>query len=174
MAESVQVQAVSSRHEAFADALLANPGMRKQDIAKMFNVSPVWFSIVTNSDVFKEYFEARRAGFNDELRKQLVQRQLEVGIKSYDRLNDMLDDPELKPEHALAAVDRTLKFAGYEPRSPGSRTTEERILELEHPVDAGALANARAKMTRRITQTIEHGANAPGDSLAQAPIVAGS
>lgn len=155
MAESVQILSVSHRHQAIADYLLANPEMRKQDCAKAIGVSKEWLSIVINSDVFKEYWQTRRAAHEAHMREQICGAQLKLLLATYERLNDEVTNAEAKPDFVLAVAKHGNDFMGYSPKG-STRVTEEKIMEYSHPIDSSALADARAKMTRRVTQTIEH------------------
>lgn len=153
MAESVQILSISHRHAAIADLMLAEPTLRKGEVAKRMGVSQSWLSIVINSDTFKEYWASRRGSFEQEMREKLLRQQLSVASKVYDKMDGMLDNEDLKPQEVLATGDHILKALGYEPRGK-TRVTETKT--IEHSVDADVLADARARMTRRQTVTIEH------------------
>jgi hypothetical protein len=157
MAESVQIVSVSHKHAAFADAMLADPTKTKTQLAKEFGVSLSWFSIVTNSDAFREYFDQRRKDHDKELREQITRAQLNLSLKTYAQLETAVEAVDVKPEFLLNTAEHTMKALGYEPRKTG-RIIEERTLETSQPVDAGLLADARARMTRKVTHVIEQDA----------------
>lgn len=161
MAESVQIQSVSHRHEAIADMFLAFPHLRKQDIAAKLGVSKEWLSIVINSDVFKEYWSARRASYEGLLREKLVGAQLQLALDTYNRLSQMVGNPECKEEFVLNVAEHNLKVLGYEPRKT-ARVTEEKVQEYSQPVNAALVASARETMRRTVTVSQE----VPLESLA--------
>lgn len=153
MAESVQIASVSNRHEAIADMMLANPTMAKGEIARRMGVSPSWLSIVIHSDVFIEYFDARRKLFNDQMQQQLATATLDLALTSIKKLKEDVLTSD-KPEFKLAVSEHMMKYNGYEPRAK-MRVTETKTIEHSSPIDQNTLADARARMVRRQSVTIE-------------------
>lgn len=153
MAE-VQIQALSHRHREIADWLLANPQVKNlQELANYMRISRSWLSIVMQSDVFKEYFDRRRASHESDLREKITNKQLQVTLNALNKLDDIIADDEVDDRLIFDIATKTAQNLGFQPRARVS-VTEERVQELSRPVDAGTLAQARETI-RRITR-IEH------------------
>ena len=60
MAQSKQLTRLDPWHHDLIDSMLANPEMTGREAAAQFGVSPVWISIIKNSEVFRVEFERRR------------------------------------------------------------------------------------------------------------------
>lgn len=155
MAESVQIQSMSPRHQAIADWLLANPSMKRGDLAKEMGVSESWLSIVIHSDVFQLYFAARREKHEDLLRTKIVGKQLEVTLQALDRLKTVLDDDKVDGRLVLDVAEKTAERLGFVSRPSKRTATEERSLTFSRPVNPGTLAEARETITRKIVHEQE-------------------
>lgn len=156
MADSVQIQSMSHRHKAMADWLLAHPDAKNLELmAKHFNVSRSWLSIVMNSDVFKEYFEKRRQTWEQEMMKEIGGLQLDVTKKALERLTDILADDETDPRLVFDIANKTSERIFGKVGSPVAKVTEEKIQEVSRPVDAGTLGEAREILRRTVTTTKE-------------------
>lgn len=163
MAE-VQIQSLSHRHKEIADWLFAHPQVKNlQELCNHMNLSRSWLSIVMRSDVFREYFDKRRAEYEKDMRSRLVLRQLDVTLKALDKVESILDDDEVDDRLIFDIANKTAQNLGFAPsRGPRSSFVEERTQELTRTVDAGTLAQARETI-RLITRT-EHAALPPPES----------
>lgn len=63
---------VSDWHRALSDELIANPSQSRKNIAKKFDVSQSWLSMVTNSDAFREYHLERRAALSNAVQDRVT------------------------------------------------------------------------------------------------------
>jgi hypothetical protein len=54
MAQSAQIAKLSHRHEAILHFMIANPTVPASEVARRFNVTQAWLSVVKNSDAFLE------------------------------------------------------------------------------------------------------------------------
>jgi len=155
MAE-VQVKSLKSKHHAMIDWLLANPGKAFGILADNMSVSRSWLSIVMHSDVFVEEYTRRRMAHSSELSRQLVEKQLTVALKAYDRLEDIIDDVEVEDRLVLDAADKTAKLLGFSPSAgtgPNLRQVEESVeREVTREVAPGVLEKARETLRRVTTE----------------------
>lgn len=156
MAESVQIQSMSYRHQAIADWLLANPERNLGECAQEMNISQSWLSIVIHSSVFKEYFSKRRTVHEETLRDRIVGAQLEVTLKALEKLSKSMDAEEIDGRFVLDVAEKTAARLGFEPRTK-TRMIEEREQTFLRPVGVGTLHEAQEKITRKIVQEVEVG-----------------
>jgi hypothetical protein len=112
-----------------------------------------------NSDVFKEYWQQRRAAKEKDLREQLVMKQLDVTLKALTKLDDIIASDEVDDRLILDIATKTAQNLGFSP-APRKTVTEEHTQELTRAVDAGTLATARETF-RRITRVTTHALPAP-------------
>lgn len=155
MAE-VQIRSLSHRHKEIADWLFANPSVKNlQVLCNKMNITRSWLSIVMQSDVFKEYFNERRKDYEKEMHGRLVVRQLDITMKAFDKLEEILADDEIDDRLVFDIANKTAAAMGFgTSRQPRTTFIEERTQELTRTVDAGTLASARETI-RQITRT-EH------------------
>lgn len=155
MAESVQILSMSPRHMAIADWLLANPSLKRGDLAKEMGVTESWLSIVIHSNVFQEYFTKRREHHEELLRSQIVGRQMAVTIQALDRLKDVLNDDKVDGRLVLDVAEKTAERLGFTTRPSKRTAVEERSMTFSRPVNPGTLAEARETITRKIVHEQE-------------------
>jgi hypothetical protein len=156
MAESAQIISVSSRHKAIADWLLLYPERKLRECAEHFGVSQPWLSVVLHSKAFVEYFNNRRAGYESVLRERIQGAALEVALKAYQQLSEVLDDEsQCDGRLTLDIAEKTAKLLGFEPRaSVRTRFIEETERSWLRPTTSVVLAEAREKMTRRVVKEL--------------------
>lgn len=148
----IQVKSLRNKHLAMIDWLLVNPGKSMAVLAEDMGVSRSWVSIVMNSDVFKEEFTKRRNVHTKELGEQLIEKQLKVAIKAYDKLDLILDDEEVEDRTVLDAADKTAKLLNLTPAAGNAPhlLTEDVEIEREsvREVAPGVLERARERLRR--------------------------
>src|SRR5262245_8940343 len=93
MANSVQVQKVNWWHERLADYMIAHPDHTLGQIAAVFNKSPVWISIIKNSDVFIDYWKKRSAGHSKAVTTDIKAKAFANAEMALDLLSEKLCDP---------------------------------------------------------------------------------
>jgi DNA-binding MarR family transcriptional regulator len=156
MAECVEIQSVSYRHQAIADWLLANPERKLGELAIEMNLSQSWLSVVIHSGVFKEYFAKRRMTHEERLREQITDAQLKVTLKALEKLALSLDAEEIDGRFVLDVAEKTAARLGFEPRR-NTKFIEEREQTFLRPIPMGTLQEAQEKITRKIVQEVEVG-----------------
>lgn len=151
----VQIKGLKEKHNYMIDWLLSNPGTFFGVLADEINVSRSWLSIVMHSDVFVEEYTRRRLVHSTELSRQLIEKQLKVALKAYDKLDLILDDDETDDRVILDTADKTAKLLGFgvssgmAPQLLHDETVIER--ELIREVAPGVIERAREKLRRTTT-----------------------
>lgn len=117
MAASVQIQKVNWWHERLADYMLAFPYATLQEIAREFDKSPSWISIVKNSDVFQDYWRKRSGMHSSTLTDEIKAKAFAATEVALEKINEKLNDPAasslMTTETLLQVVDTTMRRFGY-------------------------------------------------------------
>ena len=159
MAE-VQVQDVSHRHEAIIDWLLAHPEVKNLEaLCKELNYSRSWLSVVMNSDAFRERYAIRRAELNDGIVTRLSTKKLQVAEKALEKLDEILDEEDLKPSFV---ADTTLRMLSLLQQGAAPQRTVEREVTRETTRMVSRDVLVRARETVRTVQNVP-ALPAPGD-----------
>ena len=153
MAESVQIKAVSTRHEAIADWLLANPHKKRSELAAEMGLSESWLSIVTRSSVFIEYFRKRREEVEEDLRAKITGAQLKVTLEALEKLSAVINTDNVDGRLVLDIAEKTAARLGFEPRK--SKLVEEREQTFVRPAGRETILSAGEKITRKIISEVE-------------------
>lgn len=102
-------------HQAMVDAMVANPYIQVNELAKIFGRTPSWISIVKNSDAFQALLAKR----TEELTDPLIREEIDARFKtitqvSLQRLQEKLEKPASALEDAfvLKAVELGMKSQG--------------------------------------------------------------
>jgi hypothetical protein len=109
MAESVQIQTLTPRHDAIITFLVANPAMKKGDVARRFGVSPAWLSTVINSDVFQAKLRERQDEFFSAATESTREKLSRLANETLDKLIEKVEvETETSEIRAMAtlALDR--------------------------------------------------------------------
>ncbi len=137
------------------DWLLSHPGEKLSFLAAEMGFSQSWVSIVLHSDTFVEEYTKRRMVHSKELTRQLIEKQLKVALKAYDKLDLILEDDEVDDRLVLDTADKTAKLLGFSPSGGNAPHLlhEETITETEvlREVAPGVLERARERMRRTTT-----------------------
>lgn len=160
----VQIKGLKEKHNYIIDWLLQNPSKQFGILADHIGVSRSWLSIVMHSDVFVEEYTKRRLKHSKELSRQLIEKQLKVALKAYDKLELVLDDDEVDDRLILDAADKTAKLLGLSPHAgvaPMLLTEEvEREREVTREVAPGVLERARERLRKSSTTAFYGTSNA--------------
>ena len=157
MAQSIQVKKVGWWHERLADLLIAHPHLLLGDIAKMLNVTPVWLSIVKNSDVFQDYWRERSRAHSDAVTQDIKAKAFSVVDFALTELNDRLAEPAkrmvMPVEQLLDITDITMKRFNY----GADKAAPQTQVNLVFPglVNPEQLQEARARMREQEAKVIE-------------------
>jgi len=187
MADSVQLLGLSKPwHEELATFLIKNPHLTMGQVARSFNVSASWLSVVKNSDAFKDYYDARRAEVQSMVSATLadkVNALAELGVEQLtEHVVDHANGAEMGMDALMGVTDLALKSLGFGGRggnapAPAAGQTlvvigdQEALKEArktlqvvrEHVIDAELVVDGAKDATPGHSQpqgeTIEHEGN---------------
>src|SRR5215831_1126337 len=131
-----------------ADWQLANPGGKLVDCAKALNKHPNTIYLITQTDMYRDYFARRREEWTKQHDFALISKTTLVAEKSLDLMLDKLEKQadkipmQVVTDVATNALDRL----GYNPKSQPQvqvNVTEDNRKVVMVPISAGALEEAR-------------------------------
>lgn len=155
MAE-VQIAKMRPKHQALAQFMLANPTCTNNDIARAFEMTATWVSVIVNSQAFAEYM----ALLNEELLHAQViplrDKLMGVSHLAVEKLGEAVSVSH-DPKFLLDVADKTLHRLGYAPsRGPEPATQVTNIQQNVYTVDKALLAEARAAMLAQAQGPLAH------------------
>jgi len=141
-------------YERLADALIARPEATLMEIAKEFNCSLAWLSVVKNSDVFTEYWKRRSTEASKVLLGDLRAKACAAAEMSLDAINRKLElEADSLPLNALLEIaDMSMKRFGYDNGGSRQAATVNLNFGLVKPEE---LAEARQRMRRIRLEALE-------------------
>jgi hypothetical protein len=142
------LQTMKVKHQAIAQYLIANPTHSQKVVARHFEISEAWLSIVVNSDCFKEYIAQQDAEFRHEVLIPLREKLIGVASRAVERLGEAVEVGA--PDFILDVADKTLHRLGYAPNKgpevavpPGGSLN---VQQNNYYVDKDTLRHARGRM----------------------------
>lgn len=114
------IQKLRYTHLAMIDVMIANPGIRQNALAEMFERTPSWISTIIASDSFQmQYAKRVDETVGTELRDVAKERMKGMMLRSLDILEAKLDqDEKLVPDNlALRALELSSRALGYGAKS---------------------------------------------------------
>lgn len=107
------VKKLTPRHEQIIQFLIANPEMRKQDVARAFGVTPAWLSQLMSSHAFQHQLRQRQDEvFESCVLHDLSERMTAVAHLALDKMEQRLETAD-DFETAYKSAELTLKNLGY-------------------------------------------------------------
>jgi hypothetical protein len=102
-------------YHSILDFMMANPQATKKEMAAYFHCSEVAINLITNSDIFRAHFAARREQFAEILDASIHQKLATIADKSLGILSEVLDKKrESIPLMQLVEIqDKVLDRLGY-------------------------------------------------------------
>ncbi len=147
MARSKQLTRLEPWHHDLIDSMLANPERSGREAAAHFGVSPVWISIVKNSEVFRAEFERRREMISQAVAADIVGRATALAELSLDTMTERFErDRDSMPMRELIdGAAMALKALGFGAgkRSPSGASSVKVQVNM---VDRELLERARERM----------------------------
>jgi hypothetical protein len=149
MAQSASVAKLTPRHENIIAFLVANPTMRKQDVARAFGVTPAWLSTVIHSDAFQAKLAERQAQFFSAATQTIREKLETVAHLSLDKLIEHAEF-EIETKEIRANAEMALERLGYGAQGPRGipffqQNTQNNFLVA----DSATLAAARERILAR-------------------------
>lgn len=100
-----EIQNVRYTHDAIMDEILMNPAISQGELAKKFNYTQGWMSIIVNSDAFQERLAQRKAALSDPMITASIEERVEGASKrALDKILERLDKPGNLKMMELVAV----------------------------------------------------------------------
>ena len=146
-------------HERIVDFMLMNPGAKKVDIARAFDVSPQWVGQLTMSDSFIEYYRSRVGRHEELVHTQTITQLQSVATKALGRISEHLDSKDVSfgaAKEAASLALKSLKYIDDGGQGVSIRTNGGQVVVA---VTSDVVARAREKMKQRAeeaSRTIEH------------------
>ncbi len=138
---------VDYRYEAIIDFMLANPHMKRYQIAEALKYTAAWFSTITSNDAFKVLYAKRREAYNVEFHESTVHKLYEVAQEAADVVLEKLKEPECPADLAVDSMTASLKSLGFgAPKSVQPTTQNNTQVNVYTESDRQTLAAARERM----------------------------
>ena len=148
MAESAQIATMTPRHENIIAYLIANPTMKKGEVARTFGVTPAWLSTIIHSDIFQAKLRERQDEFFSAATVPIRDKLEALASMSLDRMLETVEterDPTTIREMAKLALDRI----GHGPQSPNAPSPGTPQTNVFIGVSPELLAAARERIFQR-------------------------
>lgn len=160
MAESAQIDKVGTWHENLVSFLVANPRMKKADVARHFDVTPSWLSTVIHSDVFQAKLAERQDEYFGAVTTPIREKLENLAGLALDEMEE-----KVQTEGSISEVREVAKLAlqslGYGNGANGKGTQNPALVQQNnfYSVSPEQLAAARERILNQgntIEQTPEY------------------
>lgn len=135
-------------HDAMIDQIIANPGIKQNELAASFEVSVPWISRIIGSDAFQGALAKRREEITDPFLIATIEERFRgLAMQSLDIIAEKLESTK-NLDVAIKALDISSKALGFGARVVGSGSTQNNfVIQLPtKSVDAGAWAAEHSSM----------------------------
>lgn len=106
-----QVARLTPRHETILAFVMANPTVKRGEVARLFGVTEAWLSTIIHSDIFQARLSERTDEVFSETLVPLCEKVTALAHKSLDHLLEKVD---LMPvDGQFKTAEMALKMAGY-------------------------------------------------------------
>ncbi len=128
-------------HDAMVDVIVANPAIKQNELAKMFERSVPWISRIMGSDAFQAALAKRREELSDPfLIATIEERMRGLAFQSLDIIADKLETTK-NVDLALKSLDISVKSLGFGARGGGQTNNNQFVIQLPpKSVDSAAWA----------------------------------
>jgi hypothetical protein len=110
-------------HDAFIEAIVANPLISQGDLARLCGYSESWVSIMVNTDAFKNRLAERKAEISDPILRASVKERVEAAAKrSLDKLIERMDANAPMKTNELIAIAKLGVEGAPAPINPFAQT----------------------------------------------------
>ncbi len=146
MAESAQIQKVSIKHDVLLDYLIANPTMKRSEVAAIFGVTQAWLSTIIHSCAFQEKLRQRQDQvFEVAVLRPIQEKLMGAANMAADRLMEVLPlESDVKTLNTV--LDTTLANLGYGQKAAGTPVNQQNNYTFN--ISKEDLAGARALIGR--------------------------
>lgn len=158
MAESAQIDKVGNWHEQLVTFLIANPRMKRSDVARHFQVTPAWLSTVIHSDVFQAKLAERQDECFSSATADIKARLESIAHGSLEKLEEKIETTEEVSEiREIAKL--ALTNLGYNNGPNGKAPGPGLVQNNFYSVSPELLASARERILTQHGTTIDGEAN---------------
>jgi len=142
-----EIQALTIRHEAILDYLMANPTVKLGDVAKAFGVTAPWLSQIIHSDAFQSKLKEKQdINFHSTV-LPIREKMLAVAHLALDQLADKLP-LETEPSALSGIAGDVLDRLGFSSKTPATvinNTTNVQVNTLRSELDEARALLGRAE-----------------------------
>jgi hypothetical protein len=116
-------------HEAMIDVIVAEPGIKQNELASRFGVTVPWISRIIGSDAFQGALAKRREELTDPFLIATIEERLKgVAMQSLDVIAEKLALPSVTMDGAMKALDITAKAMGFGARISGQTNVQNNFV----------------------------------------------
>jgi hypothetical protein len=124
------ISTVKYSHDAMIDMIIATPGIKQGELAKVYGYTEAWVSRVINSDAFQARLAQRKAEIVDPSLTASVEEKLRaLASKSLDVVLDKLTLTQ-SPDLAIKAAEISVKALGYGARQKNAVVQNNFVVAL--------------------------------------------
>lgn len=132
-----KLQHVRYSHEALIDVIIAEPMLKRSEIAQRFGRTTAWVTCVTTSDAFQAALAKRREEIVDPFLVATVRERFEgLALQSLDVIGEKLEATK-NADLAIKSLDISAKALGFGARGPGGGGTVHNNFVVQLPPKAG-------------------------------------
>lgn len=130
-------------HDAMIDLIISEPTIRQNDLAVIFDRTPVWVSQVVNSDAFQARLEARRSELVDPVIAATIKDRLAaVAATSLEKVLEKIASPVqiVSDDFLLKTAEFATKALGYgaRPQGGGGDTNVAVVVQVPAKIPSAA------------------------------------
>ena len=140
-----EIQKLNVKHVAIMEYLIANPQLKRKDVAAHFMVSEPWLSSVVNSDAFQRQLKEREDQVFSTVALPLRAKMESIAHKALDCVEERLPSMTDVTEIAEVAVDM-LDRLGFSPKGNAAPLAPQVLVQVS--VEKDRLNRARALIGR--------------------------
>jgi hypothetical protein len=132
-------------HDAMIDLMIAQPSLKQNDLAAMFDRSPAWISNVVNSDAFQaRYHERREELIDPEIMFSIKERINAVASVSLQKVLEKLSNGlPVSDDFALRSAKLATDALGYGSRAPQVTTNVAVVVQVPQKIQSASEWAAR-------------------------------
>jgi hypothetical protein len=117
-------------HDAMIDLIIAEPTIKQNDLAVIFDRTPTWVSQIMSSDAFQARLSERKAELIDPVIVASIQERIQaVASASLDKMLNKLTSPlPVSDDFLIKSAKLATDALGYGARSAGGSTTNVAVV----------------------------------------------
>jgi len=149
------IERVKYSHDAMIDLIIAQPGIKQNDLAKHFGYTAAWVSRIINSDAFQARLAVRKADIVDpSLVLTIDERLTAVANRSLDIVLEKMEATQ-SPDIALKALEISTKALGYGARAANVQMQQNFVVALPQKAESAAVWAAQHAAPVPIVDAVE-------------------